>query len=731
MQPFWLQGKQGVILRELRRIQREGGPRPAALFGAVTLLMVLSGAGLGWRCVDVVRSQLSRQAEVNAGLLEMRSRAHQILGGDWGRWQATLDFVRSNDPAYVRDEVSTSTLIEDGQILVITGLDGTVLYNSATESSPGSVDPQALLRCLQEKLTRLPAEPAIPLEQTWGFFCAFGDKSVIGAVAAVTDNASTQPAAGWLLHMSALQRPSYSPALNQAFALIGLQTQPRFNGWQLVSHRESLAGVDQLQALDAAPLMLNQGLSFAALTQSALAMVVLPWLLFWGVVGLVAASWLGNRRQSQLYGIRHRRLLDRQARLLERQNHPDLQDMNVLLMQRFGPEQCPFWLGAIRGDVQSYHARFSSRAQARDHAMDLLKAEVEQTFQATCSFGIDRELLVAWSSSSHDSASVASQSEAILQALMTKLSDQMQLDCRMVLVGAAREGDWVQDLLDLSLLLQSDDYTSAMVRLIPSNLRGIAQNCRRQISRDLELSVLAGRLDGHGYQLESTHHVGDCDGASAYGELLFRIPRALQGTVTNQDLFLSLERSGKVHLVDLLMLRQSIKLLREEVDGAPLPHCLATNLSAATLQSKQSRYQLVSEVKAQPQVIRERLVLEITETAFLGDHYQWMPDLQVLRSLGVRIAVDDFGVGHASLAYLFLFDPDFIKLDLKFTQILGDPDVDALVEFLLRYCRNHKACLILEGIESERQLAYWSERGVTDFQGYLFASAERLGSFVR
>ncbi|MGB1776301.1 MAG: EAL domain-containing protein [Synechococcus sp.] len=732
MQPFWLQGKQGVVLRELRRIRRKGGPKPAVMSGAAAVLLVLSAAGLGWRGVALLRSELTHQAEVSAGLLEMRSRAHRILAGDWGRWQATLDYVQSQDPAYLRDEVRTSTLIQDGQILLITRLDGTVLYNSAAEFSDGSVSSDVLLHCLENKLNRLPVAPSIPLQQTWGVYCRFAETSVIGAVSAVTNNTSTHPAAGWLLHLSPLQRPSYSPALNRAFALIGRQTQAVSTEWLPLSHRESLPEVDQLQDEESVPLGLTQGLSLADCIRAALVMVVMPWLLIWGVLGLAAVSWLGYRRQTRLFDIRHRRLLEQRARLLEQQNHADVQQMHAHLLQRFGPERGPLFLGVIRGDVHSYHARYSSRAEAHDTAMVLLKAEFEQSVQATCSFGVDRELLVGWpcATPASETETLITGLEGLLQGVIAKVSDHMQLDCRMVLVGADREGDWIQALLDLSLVLQSDADVSSMVRWIPSNLRGMAATCRHQISRDLELSVLAGRLDGHGYHLEPTHHVGQSEGPSGYGELLFRVPRALQGKVTIQDLFLSLERSRKVHLIDLLMLRQSIKLLREEVEGQPLPHCLATNLSAATLQDKQSRRQLVSEVRSQSLMIRERLVFEITETAFLGDRYQWMADLEELRSLGVRFAIDDFGVGHASLGYLFLFDPDFVKLDLRFSQTLEDPDVDALVEFLLRYCRHHKACLILEGIESERQLAYWVERGVTDFQGYLFASDERLSSFA-
>ena len=121
--------------------------------------------------------------------------------------------------------------------------------------------------------------------------------------------------------------------------------------------------------------------------------------------------------------------------------------------------------------------------------------------------------------------------------------------------------------------------------------------------------------------------------------------------------------------------------------------------------------------------MRRRLVVEVAETALENKPELWEQRLQQLRDCGVRIAIDDFGVGYASIAYLFQLRPDFLKLDLTYTQRLGDANVDALVAFLLRYGELNRCGLILEGIETKQQLHYWQERGVRLFQGYLFKTA--------
>jgi EAL domain-containing protein (putative c-di-GMP-specific phosphodiesterase class I) len=131
---------------------------------------------------------------------------------------------------------------------------------------------------------------------------------------------------------------------------------------------------------------------------------------------------------------------------------------------------------------------------------------------------------------------------------------------------------------------------------------------------------------------------------------------------------------------------------------------------------------LVAQLRALPEAVRRRLVLEVTETALVNRPQLWEQRLQHLRDFGVRIAIDDFGVGYASIAYLFQFKPDFLKLDLSYSQRLDDANVDALVGFLLRYGELNKCGLILEGIETNEQLYYWQQRGVHLFQGYLFRS---------
>ncbi len=202
-----------------------------------------------------------------------------------------------------------------------------------------------------------------------------------------------------------------------------------------------------------------------------------------------------------------------------------------------------------------------------------------------------------------------------------------------------------------------------------------------------------------------------------YSEMLFRLPQELEGSITVQELVLALERNNNIHLLDQLMVRRAISLLRS---GDPNQQRLGVNISALSFTAEKPLQALFAQLRSLPETLRQRLVLEVTETALLQKPDAWAQRLQQLRDFGVQIAIDDFGVGFASIAYLFQFQPDFLKLDLSYTQRLNDSNVDALVAFLLRYTELNRCSLILEGIETEAQLHYWQARGVRLFQGYWF-----------
>ena len=115
-----------------------------------------------------------------------------------------------------------------------------------------------------------------------------------------------------------------------------------------------------------------------------------------------------------------------------------------------------------------------------------------------------------------------------------------------------------------------------------------------------------------------------------------------------------------------------------------------------------------------------RIILEITESSAMRDTEMTARILSELREAGARIALDDFGVGHSSLAYLKHFPVDILKLDHNFTCDIGRAGKqEALIETVITLAHKIGAQVVAEGVEAERQLLWLKNAGCDFAQGYL------------
>jgi EAL domain-containing protein (putative c-di-GMP-specific phosphodiesterase class I) len=129
-----------------------------------------------------------------------------------------------------------------------------------------------------------------------------------------------------------------------------------------------------------------------------------------------------------------------------------------------------------------------------------------------------------------------------------------------------------------------------------------------------------------------------------------------------------------------------------------------------------------------------RITAEITESALLIDREEVAERLSLLRKAGLRIAVDDFGTGYASLAYLTTLPLDAIKIDrgLIADLVVGERD-RIVVKALIHLARELELDVVVEGVETAAQLALIAEWGCDLYQGFLGAGAlnqEELLRFV-
>lgn len=121
-------------------------------------------------------------------------------------------------------------------------------------------------------------------------------------------------------------------------------------------------------------------------------------------------------------------------------------------------------------------------------------------------------------------------------------------------------------------------------------------------------------------------------------------------------------------------------------------------------------------------VSADRLVVEITEDSLLDENTDMLRRINELRSAGVQVALDDFGVGYSALSYLTKECFDLVKIDRSFVKssITSDAAL-AVIEGVATMCRRLAIELVAEGVENPEQMEIVRQCGCRYMQGYHFS----------
>jgi len=146
---------------------------------------------------------------------------------------------------------------------------------------------------------------------------------------------------------------------------------------------------------------------------------------------------------------------------------------------------------------------------------------------------------------------------------------------------------------------------------------------------------------------------------------------------------------------------------------------VAVNISAAQFRGA-TLFEVVLGVLVQTGFSPHRLELEITESMLLQEKDENLLLFRQLRNIGVSIALDDFGVGYASLASFVSFPFDKVKIDRSFTKDLLQTSANrAVVASIMTLADRLGVEVTAEGVETPEQLEYLRDEGVHQLQGYL------------
>ena len=201
-------------------------------------------------------------------------------------------------------------------------------------------------------------------------------------------------------------------------------------------------------------------------------------------------------------------------------------------------------------------------------------------------------------------------------------------------------------------------------------------------------------------------------------EALARWPHFERGMVPPSEFIPLAERTGKIVSLDRWAISAAVKQASHWSEQG-WKGWISVNLSVRSLQDPDLPGYVGRVLEAQ-QLDPGRLVLEITESAAMRDPEATARVLNNLKAVGARVAVDDFGIGHSSLAYLRHFPVDLLKLDQSFIRDLGqDPKDQRLIEVMITLAHRIGAQIVAEGVEDEEQLLWLRMAGCDMVQGFL------------
>jgi len=217
---------------------------------------------------------------------------------------------------------------------------------------------------------------------------------------------------------------------------------------------------------------------------------------------------------------------------------------------------------------------------------------------------------------------------------------------------------------------------------------------------------------------------GELAGAEAL--LRMRMPDGSYGL--SEEFIASAEEIGVISAIGRWVFEEACRILAGwQKQGINIP--LSVNISAVQLRDA-SMVSHLQGLLERHRIAPGNFVLEITETAQIGDAEQAIALLRSLQQTGVAVALDDFGMGYSNLNYLHQFKAlpvNKLKMDRSFVAAL--PDDDTMVRIVAAIADIIHLDVIAEGVETAEQRDWLLARGITIGQGYLYAEALPLNVF--
>jgi len=243
---------------------------------------------------------------------------------------------------------------------------------------------------------------------------------------------------------------------------------------------------------------------------------------------------------------------------------------------------------------------------------------------------------------------------------------------------------------------------------------------RYVLQHDLRSAIPHGEFAMH-YQPQA-----NIDGVVFGFEALIRWKHPRLGYVAPSKFIPLAEQNGMIAEVGEWTLREACA----EAASWPVPLQVSVNLSPVQFRHGDLA-RLVRSVLTETGLDPGRLELEITEGVLINDSSRALAILRRLKSFGVRIAMDDFGTGYASLSSLQSFPFDKIKIDQTFVSgVETNPQSAEIVRAVIGLGNALNIPVIAEGVETEGERTFLRREGCDELQGFLIGPPSAITAYA-
>ena len=322
----------------------------------------------------------------------------------------------------------------------------------------------------------------------------------------------------------------------------------------------------------------------------------------------------------------------------------------------------------------------------------------------------------------------------VAQALIKSISEPARiLGMEVSVTPSVGISFFPQDGVDLDSLLNAAD--AAMYQAKDSGRRTFAfytPTVARRVDLRLRLEQrLRKAVESRDFKLFYQPLVSLTDGKMVGAEALIRWRDAELGDISPSEFIPIAEESGLIVSLGDWVVREACRARQEwRMQGLDVPP-VSINMAGVQLRQLgcvEGLLDVLNEYGVSPNEIE----VEVTETGLLDTSAVSRENLVRMRNAGIRIALDDFGVGFSSLAHLRDLPIHRLKIDRSFTvECMRDARTLTIVKAVIEMARSLGINVTAEGIETQAQQTWMQHLGCDSAQGYLFARPMNGDDFVK